>query len=271
MVLQIPPDREAQIAAIRALLARWDVPNKPGDLVPPQWMIDRVGGANYEVIGEALVRMFVLDCGLTPDMHVLDVGCGCGRAAVPLTRYLSSQGSYEGFDVIPDLVHWCQEHITSRFPAFRFQLADVYNGEYTPDRPARASDYVFPYADGLFDFAFLVSVFTHMMPRDIESYLGEVARVLKPGGIVYASYFLMNEQSERAMREGRTTINFSEVGDGYQAVADVSAEYAVAYDEGWVQGVYTQHALTIRETQYGKWSGSGDPLGAQDVIIAVKQ
>lgn len=36
---------------------------------------------------------------LIPGERVLDVGCGVGRMAIPLTRYLSAEGSYEGFDV----------------------------------------------------------------------------------------------------------------------------------------------------------------------------
>ena len=32
----------------------------------------------------------------------------------------------------------------------------------------RASDYAFPYPDGNFDFTFLTSAFTHVLPRDVE-------------------------------------------------------------------------------------------------------
>lgn len=55
------------------------------------------------------------------------MGCGIGRMAIPLTEYLSEEGSYEGFDVVRRGVKWCQENITTRCPNFRFRLADVYN------------------------------------------------------------------------------------------------------------------------------------------------
>ena len=64
-----------------------------------------------------------------PHERVLEVGCGIGRMAVPLTGYLSG-GEYEGFDGMPKAIEWCQENISSEYPKFRFQVADVYNKKY---------------------------------------------------------------------------------------------------------------------------------------------
>ena len=47
---------------------------------------------------------------------VLDVGCGIGRMAIPLARYLNTDGKYEGFDIIPENIAWCQRAITPRYP-----------------------------------------------------------------------------------------------------------------------------------------------------------
>lgn len=62
---------------------------------------------------------------------MLDVGSGIGRMARPLTKFLTS-GSYVGIDIVPRGIEWCQRHITSRYPNFTFQHADVYNKEYNP-------------------------------------------------------------------------------------------------------------------------------------------
>ena len=48
---------------------------------------------------------------------MLDVGCGTGRMAVPLTGYLSDE-EYEGFDLMPEVIEWCQENITPDIPTF---------------------------------------------------------------------------------------------------------------------------------------------------------
>ncbi len=68
--------------------------------------------------------------GLQPDGAVLDVGCGFGRLAVPLTGYLGHDGLYEGFDIVPAGIDWGREHVSSRFPNFRFRLAHVANSMY---------------------------------------------------------------------------------------------------------------------------------------------
>src|SRR5215469_3416700 len=140
-------------------------------LIPPRWMVF-VGGCNFN--DQEFLRYFAELGGLKPGDRVLDVGCGIGRMAVPLTKFLDERGSYEGFDIVPDGITWCQSQITPRFPRFRFTLADIYNGLYNPGGGYRAGDYVFPYPDASFDFVFLFSVFTHMLPADMENYLRQI-------------------------------------------------------------------------------------------------
>lgn len=67
------------------------------------------------------------NAGLTAGEDVLDVGCGSGRVALPLISILGPDGSYEGFDVVPEAVAWSRRRITAAHPNFRFQLADVHS------------------------------------------------------------------------------------------------------------------------------------------------
>jgi len=106
--------------------------------------------------------------GLRPEHRVLDIGSGIGNLALGLTGYL--QGGYDGVEIHPEAVAWCQRAITPRYPAFRFHRVDVASRAYNPAGVARASDYRFPFADRTFDFVFLSSVFTHMFPSDVEHY-----------------------------------------------------------------------------------------------------
>src|SRR5439155_20602881 len=115
--------------------------------------------------------------GLKPPDCVLDVGCGCGRMAVPLVSFLSDQGQYWGFDIMRPGIEWCQKNIAARDPRFHFQLADVYNPAYHRKGKHPAHLYKFPYQDGFFDFVFLTSIFTHLAPPETDNYLAEIARV----------------------------------------------------------------------------------------------
>ena len=111
-------------------------------------------GDRFEIIGRKHVDTFRKLCDLKPDDWVLDVGCGIGRMAVPFTTFLNEQGSYQGFDIVPKWIEWCQNAITPRYPNFRFQVADVYNEFYNPTGSYTAANYAFPYQSGVFDFVF---------------------------------------------------------------------------------------------------------------------
>src|SRR5262249_54735757 len=149
------------------------------ELTPPRRLLfdGTRSYAEFHALGAELRRLLITH-GLLPHHHVLEVGSGNGKNARALTSYLRD-GRYEGFDIVARGVDWCRANITPRFGQFRFQHADVYNRTYNPAARCQASDYRFPYADNSFDFAFLSSVFTHMLPGDLRTYVGEIGRVLK--------------------------------------------------------------------------------------------
>lgn len=93
-------------------------------LTPPRGKV-YVGNGAFKKIGERLTQQFVELGGIQTDDTVLDIGCGIGRAAVPLTKLLTKGGRYYGFDTEKEGIEWCQKQITPQFPNFQFELADV--------------------------------------------------------------------------------------------------------------------------------------------------
>lgn len=237
------------------------------ELTPPRRLL---GGdySEFQRIGEEFKRYFVELGGLEPHHAVLDVGCGPGRMAVPLMDYLTADGRYEGFDVVPREIRWCQEHITPRRPDFRFQLADVRNRHYNPDGDVSASEFRFPYDDSTFDLVVVASVFTHMLEQEVERYLTEVGRVLRPGGRCIVTYFLLNDDSRRRIAAGESYFSFP-AGDGaarFEKSDDPEA--VVAYDESFVRDRHTASGLPVESVHGGYWCGRSDYLTWQDVVIA---
>lgn len=228
--------------------------------------------ANFKKRGEWFVKRLIDPGGLSPDDRVLDVGCGIGRMAVPLTKYLDAGGSYEGIDIVPEGIEWCQNEITTRSPNFRFTLADVYNKQYNPTGKFKASEYVFPYEDDSFDFTFLASVFTHMLPEEVDNYLSEIARVLKGGGRCLITFFLLNQESLALMESGASTIVFKHALDGCRVKERGTPEVAVAYPEDTIRTLYQRYGLEIEEPiHYGAWPGRRERLGYQDIVVASKR
>lgn len=227
--------------------------------------------AAYKRNGEEFLRYFIELCHLSPSAKILDVGSGIGRKAGPLTRYLGPDGRYEGFDITKVGVEWCRKNISARHPNFHFQWVDVLNKVYNPKGRHQPSEFAFPYPSDSFDLVILGSVFTHMLPGDMEHYLSEIARVLKKGGRCLISYFLLNEPTRESLAAGKTTLDFKHDMGAYLTVTRDAPEYAVCYDEKYVLGLYGKSGLRIEPPiHYGNWCERKVFLSYQDLLIATK-
>jgi SAM-dependent methyltransferase len=249
-------------------------------LMPPRrWGLP----SQFPSVGARLLNQALIDSGgLKPNEHVLDIGCGAGRVAAQLTRYLDpASGSYEGFDVMPKAIDWAQKKITTGHSNFRFQLAEVRNDEYNREATVDASTFQFPYADGEFDLTFALSLYTHMFPFQLSNYLRETARVLRPGGRAVATFFLLNPEVEELIAE-RVTVPWGaefklsdDLDDGhgghYRTRNPDRPEARMVLHEDDVRERYEQAGLQITEVRYGRWCGRKKPatLG-QDLLVAVK-
>ena len=256
--------RPVRAVTSRTLDARDTLLRRRDPLTPPRRLMF-VGDGDFRAAGEEFKRHFVELGGLRPEHDVLDVGCGVGRMAVPLTAFLT--GRYEGLDIVPKGVRWCAETITPRFPNFRFRVADVRSDRYHRAGSTAASEYRFPYDDDSFDFVFLTSVFTHLLPADARNYVRECARVLRPGGTCFATFFLLNEHSERGLAEGRAQLGFGVAGDGCRLNNERVPEAAVAYAEERVAGWFSELGLEPA-VHHGSWSGLAGGVSFQDVVVA---
>ena len=125
-------------------------------------------GGEFEAMG--LLELETLKYfGLREDAYLVDVGCGSGRLAAPLSRYL--KGRYLGVDIVPELIEHARR-LAGR-PDWRFALGD---GLSIPER------------DEVADMVCFFSVFTHLLHEQSYVYLREAARVLKPDGTIVFSF-----------------------------------------------------------------------------------
>jgi ubiquinone/menaquinone biosynthesis C-methylase UbiE len=239
-------------------------------LAPPRCM-SAEGRKSYKIIGDEFLQYFIEIGGLKKTDRILDVGSGIGRMAVPIAEYLLNEGSYEGIDIINYGVSWCTKKITPRYPNFHFQLADVYNKNYYPKGKQKASDYRFPFEENSFDFVLLTSVFTHMLPAEIENYLSEITRVLKPGGKCFITYFLLNQESLNHIENNKSRFAFKYDFEEYRIENKDVPEIAISFDESYIHQLYEKNGLNIAEPiHYVSWCGRDQHLSFQDIIVASK-
>lgn len=244
------------------------ISGKRNPMVPPKGMIF-TGSGNFEQSGKALVQLCIDYANLKPDGALLDVGCGIGRLAIPLTQYLTTNGKYEGFDVVPDGINWCKEKVSSKYPHFNFTYTPLRNDLYNLDTQQEAHQFVFPYTDNTFDVVVLTSVFTHMQPAEVQHYLKQIKRVLKPGGSCLSTFFIMDENTPEILKQNKDLMQFKFEYDTYYLHDDKVKDANIAFKKNAIQSMASNAHLNIKLFNNGWWKG-GDKsasLNYQDLVI----
>ena len=134
----------------------------------------KIGGM-WEVMGELQIK-FLKEQGLQPDHDLLDVGCGSLRGGIPFIQYLD-EGKYSGMDINPSLIKAGQVELK------KANLIGKKPNLMVNDR------FQFNLFKKKYDYAIAQSVFTHLPVNVIQRCLINMARVLKPGGKFYATFF----------------------------------------------------------------------------------
>jgi len=227
-----------------------------------------VGDGDYRAIGLEYLGHFIRIGGLKPTHRVLDIGCGIGRMAVPLTQYLDpGTGSYEGVDPVNEGIEWCVQNITSTHPHFRFCRIDVAHELYNPGGTMVGHQIALPFAANNFDFVAMVSVATHLPAKEITAYAREVMRLLVPGGRLFLTAFLVAEDDPHRPAARPRFIKGEEAGTW---IADPTAPLgAIGFDDGVVQDILRGAGLEVQQVSFGHWRGV-ESTHYQDIIIAAK-
>src|SRR5215211_5714312 len=98
---------------------------------------------------------------------VMDFGCGCGRVARALPKYLDCE--MFGCDITAAAVEWCEQNLSGSY---------LMSTEHPP----------LPLDDACFDALYAVSVLTHLDEAHQNAWLAEWRRLVRPGGVLLVTY-----------------------------------------------------------------------------------
>jgi SAM-dependent methyltransferase len=227
------------------------------------------GPDTWHEISVGHIREYEKYCPIEPNHDVLEVGCGVGRDAIQLTHLIDRHGSYTGIDIIRPSIEWCQANITSRYPNFRFIALDVKSQIHNAAGRLQVRDVTFPLGDGTIDRIVLQSVFTHMFESDIIHYLREFRRLLRPSGRVFASFFLLDDESVQMAAKAGGDLTFKHLhGDGCY-INDVEyPEGAVGFTEVALGRMLSAGGFELDQPIHrGFWCGRQGVEDGQDIAV----
>jgi SAM-dependent methyltransferase len=219
----------------------------------------------FLAVGRGLVTI-LRRYGLTDTDALLDVGCSVGRLPIALLSFTSFHGRYRGFDVSRAHVRWAKRNLTPIAPDMTFRHLDVRSGRYNPEGRIEAVDARFPAPSEGYDVACLFSVFTHMYKDDIQLYLRELHRVLRPGGKVVASWFLYDDATyESAVAGAFPMVHRLDEHTIYNDPDDPLR--AIAFHEHEVRRMIAAAGLQVERIDYGNWSRDRHGEYFQDHVV----
>jgi ubiquinone/menaquinone biosynthesis C-methylase UbiE len=117
--------------------------------------------------------------GIKAGMRVLETGCGSGAYTLEIARAVGGGGTVFALDIQPRMLD-----------QLRGKLSRMENREIRNVEPVLADAYRLPFDDGALDAVLMITVLQEVPDR--RKALDEVLRVLRPGGIVAVTEWLVD-------------------------------------------------------------------------------
>jgi len=249
--------------------------------IPPSAL--RGGGLGTTTYGEWCYTIGIFQSLIFQNLpqrpvRMLDVGCGVGRLYLAAKPYLTDADSYLGIDVSSEFIGICREQYKE--PNVSFLHTEASNAYYAKD--TQGGPQAWPMKDGSHNLVTALSVWTHLREEDWRFYLGEVGRVLAPGGRAVISFFILDDLYKPEAKTSRTSRFYPQPEDKW--IFDTSAygskewlypkwanvpEVAIAAPEGRLKEIAKASGLKIAHYYPGQWK---DMPGFffQDLVIFEK-
>jgi SAM-dependent methyltransferase len=174
---------------------------------------------------------------------VLDFGCGCGRLARQLIQQRPRPQRYLGIDLHLGMIQWCQRNLQPHASGFEFRHHDAFSLGLNP----MGSKAPLPFPAGRAEFSLVLawSVFTHVNQEQAEFYLREAARVLRPDGVLLATFFLFDKGEFPMMQSFQNALFINET----------DPSNAVIFDRAWLLAEAQAAGLTLAHAEAPRTRG----------------
>ena len=230
------------------------------------------GPDSFGTIANSHIAHLQSTVGIDDNHFVLEIGCGIGRDAIQLAKIIKN-GQYVGVDIIKQSIDWCTANITKKHDNFKFIHYDIKDQLHNPLGISKTVDINLPLDDHSVNRIILWSVFTHMFQEDIIHYIKEFTRLLSRDGLVFASFFIVNDDIIASAQKTNLTpydLRFEHLHQPGCYINDpVHPLGAVAYTEEALRFMINTSGLKLVSLRRGNWSGHFPEIGhaGQDEVI----
>jgi ubiquinone/menaquinone biosynthesis C-methylase UbiE len=193
---------------------------------------------------------------------VLDFGCGTGRVLAGLQKTCRHA---VGFDICNRFLEYCQQYQLAT------HHADVYHEEFNPKGTVDPDTEYLPFKENSFDRVTCVAVMNHQSIENAVRIIKESLRVVKRGGKIIMTAFLLNAQSRTQLQYGNCALQFQEKTPEWW-VANASRPYLnCALDETIIRRTIVENKGQIVEPiLYGQWRNMNHAPTGHDLLVIRK-
>lgn len=184
------------------------------------------GRSIYRGLAEALARNF--GTGFADYPRVMDWGCGSARVARHSIKGIAPGAGFIGFDIDEYAIEWSKEQLGPYFEAS------------SKNPPLNLPD-------ASIDLGYAYSVFTRLADHDFRIWVNELARVVKPGGVMMftvlsdRSMLLLQSTLPRPVLEGWAQAGiFDSVPNNQLDSIGVDGDY---YRNVWIKQSYLRDVV----------------------------
>jgi SAM-dependent methyltransferase len=219
---------------------------------------------------------FLIDMGLRNDSVLFDYGCGLGRLAYAASKYLSKAGRYIGYEPNSEALSFLKgaygEKENFQFYGDELPLDEDYVAVQSGQsrQGGKKSIDILPqaYVGRIVDFQYSSSVMTHMWLDSISRLLENLNSIVKPGGFCVNTWLIIDDFARYTLDCNMADRRLPYVVNKAFTYSTTNPLVCTAYELSDVNAAYKNAGQQIQKIMWGSWSGRGNNVHYQDIVIS---